>query len=233
MDLATLVYDQWFDLRAKNRLDGVLPRARSFRSLRESGEIWGYETHEHRVRRRVSVPGSGPAGGDGVAGLIETYFSERLDDGGIGWALNLHVHVVEVENETAQVPHVAQLVRNVAAIRRALRGIGVWDEDRVVDRRVYVHGALLARVVSGDAVMASAFTQDDLLSCTPRISVGCVTVHRSKGILVERVEPRGYYSPTHDDGAEEAKCEIDELLGPTPMLSEWVRARKAEQHARR
>src|SRR5262245_35557988 len=103
MDIAKTIYDKWFELRAEGRFDDVLPRACSFRALTENGQASRYDTHEHRVLRWVSISSSGPDGGDGVAGLVETYFSERLDDGWVlGWGLNLHVHVVEVENETLQ-----------------------------------------------------------------------------------------------------------------------------------
>jgi hypothetical protein len=142
------------------------------------------------------------------------------------------VHVVEVENETVQVAHLAQLVRNVAAIRRALNDISVWEEREArgyLHRHVYVHGVLLGRVVSGDVLMASAMIESDLLSSTPRISVGCVSVHRTKGVLIKRVEPRGKYFTESDGRGEQAQRTLNELLGPTPLWSEWVRARRAEQ----
>ena len=234
MDIAKIIHDQWFELRAKGRFDGMLPGARSFRTLTTEGEPWGYETYEHRVRRRVTIPGSGPEGGDGVAGLVETYFSERLKTASsIGWGLNLHVHVVEVDNETVQVAHLAQLVRNVAAIRRALNDISVWEnrEQGYLHRHAYVHGVLLGRVVSSDVLMASALSERDPCLYCPKISVGCVSVHRTKGVIVERMEPRGKYSTERDGHREEAQRTLDELLGATPLWSEWAHARREEQAA--
>lgn len=237
MNIAQTIYDNWRKLRAEGRLDEVLPSARAWRSVTEDGSISGYDTCEHEVNRHVSIPGSGPSGGNGFAGLIETYFTVRHHN---GWGHNLHIHVVEVKNDVLQLPHLAQLFRNVAGVRHGLLANQVslrrWGWQH---HNVYVHGALLGPAASGDVLMADAMLDGldehkNMGIMLPTICVGCVSVHPAKGISVKRIEPDSNYSSERwhctdeKDLSPKLKEAVDSLLGTSPMWSEWAAARQAE-----
>ncbi|WP_433926793.1 hypothetical protein AB3662_28230 [Sorangium cellulosum] len=237
MELAETIYSRWLELRAAGAFDEVLPSAKAYRAVNNEGEAFGYDTCEHQVRRRVVIPGSGPIGGDGVVGLVETYFSVRYSN---GWGHNLHVHLVEVKNESLQISHFAQLFRDMAAVRHALQVAGVSSKvqaRRWLHRRLYVHGALLGPSASGEVLAAEAMLDKlydhlDNGYAQPPIRVGCVSV-RSKRVVVKRVDPAMNYSfekwERDEKECARAKQMIDGLLGASPMWSEWLEALQVEQ----
>jgi hypothetical protein len=229
MNIAQTVCDHWMELRANGRLDEVLPPARTWKKTYGGHEVHGYDTCEHQVNRRVSIPGSGPNGGNSIADLVETYFSIRYHN---GWGHNLHVHVVEIKNETLQLAHFAQLFRHLAGLRIGLQ------EHRILEchegepwrhRHLYIHGALLGPSASADVVMAEAMLDATLNdgSTQSLIRVGYVSVHPITGISIKRVEPEQNYSASWRDNTAEMQRlgdTIDDLLGSSPMWAEWTRA---------
>lgn len=243
MDFAEAVYGRWADLRARGCLEDVLPSARAWKSVGQDGQIFGYDTFHHQFRRRVTIPGSGPNGGSGIAGLVESYYSVRHSN---GWGHNLHVHVVEVKSETLQVSHLAHLFRCVAGLKLGLKTAGISPRMQAKEwlhRRLYVHGALLGPSASGDVLMAEAmldalYDHHDNGGAQPPIRVGVVSVNPKKEILIKRIEPpRNFFADpldragASDNAAQEAQLTavLDDLLGAAPMWSEWVAARRGEE----
>ncbi|WP_437281301.1 hypothetical protein WME90_12280 [Sorangium sp. So ce375] len=237
VELAETIYGRWLELRAADVFDEVLPRAKAYRSVTSEGEVFGYDTCEHQVRRRVVIPGSGPVGGDSVVGLVETYFAVRHSN---GWGHNLHVHLVEVKDESLQLSHFAQLFRDMAALRNALQVVGVSSGVQArkwLHRNLYVHGALLGPSASGEVLVTEAMLDKlydhlDNGYTQPPIRVGCVSI-RSKRVIVKRIDPAMNYSfdqwDRNQKERERAKQVIHGLLGASPMWSEWVESRQAEQ----
>jgi hypothetical protein len=241
LNIAQTIYDNWRELRAAGRFDDLLPSARAWKSVTDDGHVEGYDTCEYQVNRDISIPGSGPGGGNGVAGLVETYFSIRHHN---GWGHNLHVHVVEAKNEELQVSHLAQLFRNMAGVRVGLfeSGARASRPKEWRHRDLYVHGLLLGPVASGDVLMAEAMLDrlyDPLhVGVThPVVRVGCVSAHKTKGIRIKRIQPdvnyasESYYSVDGKRPLVELQETIENLLGSSPMWAEWVEARNAEERA--
>jgi hypothetical protein len=238
MDLAEFIYEHWFDLRAKDVLRDVLPSARAYKSIDPDGGVDGYDTCDHRIHRRVSIPGSGPTGGNGVVGLVETYFSVRHHN---GWGHNLHVHLIEAKNEPLQVAHLAQLFRCMAGIRAAFDQMNIsrggvfthtWRH-----RHLYVHGALLGPSASSDVLMAEAMLEhihndSDNGYSQPPLRVGCIASKNNSIVSITRIEPDDNYRVKYRSMSANKRLNktMETLFGASasPMWEEWVKAYLAE-----
>jgi len=69
-DLESALFDHWFELREKGRLNSVLQGSASWRRV-VNGHVFGYTTLDHQIHRQFPLPGAGPASGTGYADLIE------------------------------------------------------------------------------------------------------------------------------------------------------------------
>lgn len=120
-DLETALFNHWQELRESGRLDCALPSCRTWERPRGQ-EMIGYQTLDYKIHRQLRLPGAWGSRKDGIADLVELYWSVRTLNGeqDPSWEPSLNAHVVELKNEPLQMKHVEQLYRYILALRGAL-----------------------------------------------------------------------------------------------------------------